>query len=121
MSLINDIYIFPVLHFDLSSLFATKIHACFFRKFRKGRDYYDLLWYLSKKVQPNFELLNNAIQQTEERASHIGAENFQKFLYKHLQQIDFGFVRRDVSPFLVSPQESELLTHDVFFDLVRKY
>ncbi|MBN1561799.1 nucleotidyl transferase AbiEii/AbiGii toxin family protein [candidate division KSB1 bacterium] len=121
MSLINDIYIFPVWHFDLSSLFATKIHACFFRKFRKGRDYYDLLWYLSKKVQPNFELLNNAIQQTEERASHIGAENFKEFLYERLQQIDFGFIQRDVSPFLVSPQESELLTQDVFFDLVRKY
>ena len=121
MSLINDIFIFPVWHFDLSSLFATKIHACFFRKFRKGRDYYDLLWYLSKRVQPNFELLNNAIRQTEEGVCHIGLENFKDFLYQRLQQIDFDFIQRDVSPFLVSPREAELLSKDVFYNLLQKF
>ncbi|MBN1560772.1 nucleotidyl transferase AbiEii/AbiGii toxin family protein [candidate division KSB1 bacterium] len=121
MSLINDVFIFPVWHFDLPSLFATKIHACFFRKFRKGRDYYDLLWYLSKKIQPNFELLNNAIQQTAKGVHLVGSENFKEFLYEHLQQIDFSFIQRDVSPFLVSPREAELLNKNLFYDLLRKF
>jgi len=51
--------------FDLSTLMATKIRAILYRKWEKtdkkgktlamvkGRDYYDLMWYLGKKVEPN--------------------------------------------------------------------
>ena len=62
---LNKTYIFSVRHFDLPSMLATKLHACFYRKYTKGRDFYDLVWYLGRKVFPNLELLNNAIQQTE--------------------------------------------------------
>ena len=44
-TLINKTYVFPILHFDLPSLYATKLHACFFRRFIKGRDFYDFIWY----------------------------------------------------------------------------
>lgn len=48
-------------HWDESSLMAGKILACLHRSFRKGqtgieykgRDYYDLLWYMSRGAQPN--------------------------------------------------------------------
>ena len=48
-------------HWDESSLMAGKILACLNRSFRKGqtgiqykgRDYYDLLWYMSRGAQPN--------------------------------------------------------------------
>src|SRR3989338_85113 len=61
ISLINKIYTFTVVHYDIPSLYASKLCACFFRKYVKGRDFYDLVWYLGKKVMPNFRLLNNAI------------------------------------------------------------
>jgi len=51
--------------FDPATLMATKVRAILFRKCEKtdrqgkttvkvkGRDYYDLLWYLQKGIQPN--------------------------------------------------------------------
>jgi len=121
MSIINDFYIFPVWHFDLPSLFATKIHACLFRKFKKGRDFYDLVWYLSKKVAPNFSLLINAIKQTEHKDIQINQENFKEFLKKNLEEIDYVYLQKDVEPFLVNKSEANLINRDIIFKLVDHY
>lgn len=55
--------------FDLSTLMATKLRAIIYRQWLKtskkgeilvsvkGRDYFDLLWYLQKNIQPNFSCL----------------------------------------------------------------
>jgi len=121
MSIINDFYIFPVWHFDLPSLFATKIHACLFRKFKKGRDYYDLIWYLSKKVAPNFRLLNNAIKQTEHKDIQINQENFKNFLNKNLENLDYHYLRKDVELFLATKSEGNLINRDIIFKLIDDY
>ncbi|MFQ5771936.1 MAG: nucleotidyl transferase AbiEii/AbiGii toxin family protein [bacterium] len=118
MSVINDFFIFPVWHFDLPSLFATKIHACFFRKYKKGRDYYDLMWYLSKKILPNFLLLNNAIKQTEDVELKIEKGNFKQFLHKRIEPADFSYLRRDVEPFLVNNTDVNLINGEVFSELI---
>ena len=120
MSIINDFFIFPVWHFDLPSLLATKIHACFYRKYQKGRDFYDLMWHLSKKITPNFLLLNNAIKQTEKVDSQIKRENFKDFLYEKIEQLDFDALGKDVEPFLVNKSEVNLINGEVFFKLVDK-
>jgi len=52
-------------HFDKPSLMAGKMLACLERQWRKaetgakvkGRDFYDLLWYVQAEVQPNEEKL----------------------------------------------------------------
>jgi hypothetical protein len=53
-------------HHDRGSLLAGKLHAMFQRRYIKGRDLYDLLWYLSDPdwPGPNLTLLQNALQQT---------------------------------------------------------
>ncbi|MDZ4697893.1 MAG: nucleotidyl transferase AbiEii/AbiGii toxin family protein [Deltaproteobacteria bacterium] len=55
---------FSVSEFDLPSMFAGKIHAILSREYTKARDYFDLDWYLDKRVQPNLEFLNNALVQS---------------------------------------------------------
>ena len=54
---------------DASTLMATKVRAILFRKWEKtdqqgnttvkvkGRDYFDLLWYLQKGIQPNLSCI----------------------------------------------------------------
>lgn len=114
ISLVNRTYVFTVTHYDLPSLFATKLHACFFRGFVKGRDFYDLLWYLGKKIKPNFELLSNAIRQTHPESDTITESNFKEFMEDKLRKIDFRKVKQDVSIFLEDKQELKLLERDVF-------
>jgi predicted nucleotidyltransferase component of viral defense system len=61
---------FVAVHYDLPTLMAGKIVAIFRRErfvgkedrsTVKGRDYYDLLWYLKKKVKPNMGRLSDVL------------------------------------------------------------
>lgn len=112
-TLVNKVFLLNLAHFDLSSLFATKMHACFYRKYVKGRDFYDLLWYVVSKIKPNFVLLNNAIEQTQKHNPGISESNFEEFLSAEMEKIDFGEVKRDVSPFLENPDELQFLEKDI--------
>jgi len=48
---------------DKSSLFAGKIHALLCRSYIKGRDWYDFLWYTSRKTPVNLVFLAAALRQ----------------------------------------------------------
>lgn len=108
ISLVNKDFVFSIAHFDLPSLYATKLHACFYRKYTKGRDIYDLLWYLGKKVTPNFKLFNNAVLQTEGENPQVNADNFRDFVLNKIQKIDFKKARADVERFLIDKNELNL-------------
>lgn len=108
-TVINKVYMFSVVHFDLPSMFATKLHACFYRKFTKGRDFYDFLWYISKKTKPNYTLLNNAVIQTESKNPKVNEHNFKKYLLDNIQRINFDLVKKDVERFLEDKGELKLL------------
>lgn len=47
---------FVLRHYDLPTLMAGKLSAILTRP-EKGRDFYDLLWYMEKGIQPNLEML----------------------------------------------------------------
>lgn len=112
-TLINRMFMLNVVHFSLSSLYATKLHACFFRKYAKGRDFYDLLWYLGKRVKPNYVLLNNAIRQTEGKLEPLDDSNIKDFLLGRLEKIDFVNVKKDVERFLEDKNDLKLLNKSV--------
>jgi predicted nucleotidyltransferase component of viral defense system len=121
VSLINKLFIFSITHFDLASLYATKLHACFFRRYTKGRDFYDLIWYLTKRIEPNYVLLNNAIKQTyKDKFMPVNKNNFKEFLLEKISRIDFKEVRQDVKVFLENKDELKLLDEKVIIGLIKK-
>ncbi|MBF0206300.1 MAG: nucleotidyl transferase AbiEii/AbiGii toxin family protein [Oligoflexia bacterium] len=54
---------FPIMTYDLSSLFAGKLHALLCRPYCKGRDLFDFLWYILNKIIPNYKMLAIALFQ----------------------------------------------------------
>lgn len=98
-------------HHDLPSLMAGKIHAVVTRAAPKGRDWYDLVWYLSHvpPVSPNRELLENALRQTRDDLAH---QDWRELLAAHIGRLDFAAARADVAPFLEHPEESEWITRE---------
>lgn len=112
-TIVNKLYVLNVTHLSIASLYATKLHACFFRKFIKGRDFYDLVWYLGKKIKPNYELLNNAIAQTHGNLTALDSGNIKEFLLEKLAKIDFSSVVKDVERFLEDKSELKMLDKDV--------
>ena len=120
-TVINSEFIFPVRHFDIASLMAGKLHAVMFRKFSKGRDYYDLLWYLSRKIEPNIKLLENAILQTEGERVALSERVWVALLKEKLVTSDYKKIRRDVQPFVIDANEVELITKESFLSLLASY
>lgn len=118
--LINRTYLLSIVRFDLPSLYATKLHACFFRKYTKGRDFYDLVWYLGKKIEPNYKLLNNAIRQTHATDIRLTPANLSNFLAERLARVDFKTVRNDVERFLEDKTELKLLDFQVLNGLINQ-
>jgi len=101
-------------HHDRASLLAGKLHAVLQRSYTKGRDIYDLLWYLSDPdwPEPNFDLLNNALQQTNWPGDRLGKDNWRQILNDRLQTLPWDRVVSDVRPFLETEADAELLTQE---------
>lgn len=94
---------FAVTAHDLPSLFAGKSHAMLCRKYTKGRDWYDFLWYVSKKISINYELLSNAINQLGPWSGQkIGVDKawYLKKMEEVIGSIDWKEAANEVSRFL---------------------
>jgi predicted nucleotidyltransferase component of viral defense system len=89
-------------HHDRASLLAGKLHALLQRPPTKGRDVYDLLWYLSDPEwpAPNLTLLNNALQQTGWDLEPLTRDNWRRIVRDRLEAVDWEQVVADVRPFL---------------------
>ncbi len=121
MLLVSAPVSYSVSIFNLPSLFATKLHAVFYRKYTKGRDYYDLIWYLGRQVKPNFKLLNNARDQTQPGEEKFTEENFKERLIKHLESVDFKEIKKDVERLVINREELDFLKLASIKSLLRMY
>ncbi len=101
---------FLVNHYDLPSLFATKVHALLFRGFDKGRDYYDLLFFLGRKVKPNLKLFQNAVRQTHPHLLFRTPGSLWSAIREKIESMDQPLILRDLRPFLLRPEEERFLT-----------
>ncbi|MBN2210689.1 MAG: nucleotidyl transferase AbiEii/AbiGii toxin family protein, partial [Sedimentisphaerales bacterium] len=101
-----------LLHYDKSSLLAGKLHALLSRRYVKGRDVYDLMWYLSDRSwpEPNLVLLNNALKQTDWIGKEITSDNWRKETVKRITEYDWDKVITDVRPFVERNQDLRILT-----------
>jgi len=108
-------------HHDMSSLFAGKLAAVLAREHTKGRDLYDLMWYLTRDTppEPNIELLRNALLQTVPELAGPAEGDWRTSLRSRLAELDWDDARADVAPFLEQPTDVELIGADTFEQLLR--
>jgi predicted nucleotidyltransferase component of viral defense system len=101
-------------HHDRASLLAGKLHAILQRAYVKGRDLYDLLWYLGDPdwPMPNLALLNNALQKTGWTGKGLTEDNWRAAVRKRLQTIAWKQAIDDVRPFLDPSADPNLLTYE---------
>jgi len=121
-SVYNSNFMFYMLHYDLASLFAGKVHALLCREYAKGRDWYDLLWYLTKfkDLEPNFIMLNNAFAQTSRKPVKLTSDNWKAEIKKTAETLDWRKVRNDANRFLEDNSELDLLELKTFVNLLRE-
>jgi predicted nucleotidyltransferase component of viral defense system len=114
ISIVRRFQLLRLQHRDKSSLFAGKIHAVLVREFTKGRDFYDLAWYLGSNdwPAPNLEMLRNALVQAGWTRERVDSMNLREELLNRFDSVDWQAVHRDILPFLERPEEVNLLNSD---------
>ncbi len=91
-------------HHDRASLFAGKLAAVLQRTYAKGRDFFDLWWYLSqpKWPEPNLEQLNQSLLQTGWTGSPLTPESWRIPVQQRIERLDWREdVARDLETFLI--------------------
>lgn len=116
-------FVASVRNFDRPSSFSGEIHALLCRTYLKGRDWYDFVWYVSRGVKPNYQLLSAALdQQGQWAGKRVTTDNewVRRELKAKIAEMDFAAARADVLPF-VHPFERpslDLWSREFFSGLV---
>jgi len=116
---------FAVRAFALPDLFAGKMHAILFRKWKsrvKGRDWYDLVWYAANHPELHLHHLEQRMRQTgdwEENADLTPAK-FEAILMEAINNLDIEQARKEVEPFVKHPENLFIWSRDFFLDVASK-
>ncbi len=115
---------FYVKCFTRPSLFAGKLHALLFRKWKnrvKGRDWYDLEWYIKKGIPLDVNhFLTRAKDTNDWQAEHISNEQIIKLLNSKIDSVSFGSIREDVNRFIKNDAVLDIWSPQYFKDLIVK-
>jgi len=115
---------FYVKCFTLPDLFAGKIHALLFRKWKqrvKGRDWYDLEWYIKKGVPLHLQhFLLRAQDSGDWTAKTISRDQVIRLLNEKIDAVSFDRIREDVVRFIHDDKALEIWSPQYFKDLVGK-
>ena len=108
--------------YDLPSLFGGKLHAILFRDWKsrvKGRDFYDLVWFVARRVPVNLPHLEARIRQSgDPTISNLDIPVLQDLLQNRFSLIDFAAAANEVRPFLRDARELDLWTGSFFQQLI---
>lgn len=106
-------------------LFAGKMHALLFRKWRdrvKGRDFYDFEWYVRRGTRINLAHFLERAHQSGDLLdrSTLSFDDLKGLLHQKMAVVDFGLARRDVEPFLKDTHCLDVWSNQYFSDLVNR-
>lgn len=110
---------FSVTTYALPYLFAGKIHALLCRSWGnmvKGRDWYDLVWYVGRDAPVSLKHLENRMKQTGHIKSNetITEEILKQKLKEKIESTDINNAKKDVANLLKDPSSLELWSEDFF-------
>ena len=108
--------------YDMSSLFAGKIHAILCRNWEirvKGRDLYDYVFFLANHTSVNLELIKNKLIASNyiDPNSLFDISVLKKLLIAKFSVIDYKEAKEDVLPFIKDPQSLNLWNQDFFCEI----
>lgn len=108
-------------HYDKASLLSGKLGAILQRPYTKGRDLYDLIWYLSDPdwPNPNVPFLANGLDQTGWKGPGATWANWPELVTERLEKIDWKRAAQDVAPFLDRPSDLDFVTKENALKLLR--
>ncbi len=114
---------FSVKTYVPEDLFAGKMHALLFREYKvrvKGRDWYDLVWYVARKTPLHLAHLEARMRQSGNwsRKEPLTAEFLLKLLEKKIANLNIQAAIADILPFVQDKRKIEIWSQDFFLSLL---
>ena len=120
---------FSINAFTLPSLYAGKMHAILCRAWStrpKGRDWYDLVWYIANDVELDSLHLKARLSQSckylEENniqiPSELNKQTIKELLLQRIETLDVEKAKNDVQPFIKDIREIELWSKEFFVAVI---
>jgi len=118
---VNKYFPIAFLSYDKPSLFAGKLNALLSRKYTKGRDFFDLGWYLSKwkDLSPNIALLTAGLNQAGWQGKMPSENNWRDLIHEVVKKADWSKVRKDVEKFLEKPLDLNVFSRENVLNLIK--
>ena len=116
---------FSIRSFTLPCLFAGKLHACLCRPVReniKGRDWYDFLWFVSRRLPVDLNHLQHRMAQTGDwdAAEVLTLARLQALLTRKVETLNVQRAKREVMPFVKNPSDLDAWTPELFAVAVQR-
>ncbi len=112
---------FYVKCFTLPNLFAGKMHALLFRKWKdnvKGRDWYDFEWYVKKGIAMNLgHFTERAKGSGDLNHDILSDQQFRKLLAERIGAVNIEKVRADAIRFIPDGSKLDIWSQQYFSDL----
>jgi predicted nucleotidyltransferase component of viral defense system len=105
--------------YDAPSLFAGKIHAVLCRGWKnriKGRDLYDFVFYVSRKIPVNLSHLNARLADSGfiPDGTSLTIQKIKEALCDRLTSIDYSIAKQDILPFIRNSASVDVWSEDFF-------
>ncbi len=110
--------------YTLPDLFAGKMHALLFRKWKgrvKGRDWFDMEWYIKKGMPLNLDhFVVRARDSGDWDKAAISHKEFLNLLIAKIDSVSFSSIREDIVRFIPDDTIIEIWSPAYFKDLIQK-
>lgn len=107
--------------FQIQDLFAGKMHALLFRKWKnnvKGRDWYDFEWYVRRGTPLNLHhFALRAFDSGDWKKDAITEIEFRQLLKKRIDEVNINRVKTDIKRFISHPESLDIWSAKYFHDL----
>lgn len=110
--------------YDESSLFAGKIHTILCRNWNfrtKGRDLYDYIFYLSKNISVNIDLIKEKLIDSNvlNKASDFNINTLKNMLFQKFSEINYTYAKEDVITFIEDKNSLDLWSKEFFIEITK--
>lgn len=110
--------------FVAPDLFAGKMHALLFRKWKdrvKGRDWFDMEWYIRNNIPLHLEhFVIRSAQSGDWEKQTMSSDEFTQLLVDRISQVSIDDIRKDIVRFIPDDKPLEIWSRDYFTELAKR-
>ncbi len=110
--------------FAAPDLFAGKMHALLFRKWKgrvKGRDWFDMEWYVKNNIPLHLEhLVTRSVQSGDWKKESMSRKEFTQLVINKIDQVSIKEIKEEIVRFIPDDKPLDIWSREYFKELAKR-